>query len=242
MALYIKSRWNCPNSEKNEPGAVSSSTLDSFRLRPSCTPCGQSRGYSSCKISHPWPTSSITSQQTSPWDYLDTTNIGQTIPTIAGKDVITDDKFISTCRVAKESTSSSPSSHHIGHYKAIFKDPTLVHHHATMMFIPFQVGIVPERWKKVTDIMLEKTLGNARCHHLRIIVLFESDLNHATQIIIGRQLMHHLEDTNTLTNIQFGSGPGKHCSSAVLNKVFCHHLVRITKKTAAFIENNAIGC
>jgi hypothetical protein len=41
-----------------------------------------------------------------------------------------------------------------------------------MMSIPFQCGVV-------TDIMLEKDIGNPRCHRLRIIALFESDFNQA---------------------------------------------------------------
>jgi hypothetical protein len=57
--------------------------------------------------------------------------------------IITEDDFISSCKAAKESTSSSPSGRHIGHYKAIVNDPTLVSMHASMMSIPFQVGIVP---------------------------------------------------------------------------------------------------
>jgi hypothetical protein len=38
---------------------------------------------------------------------------------VDGTVTITSDEFIATYRVAKESTSSSPSGRHIGHYKAI---------------------------------------------------------------------------------------------------------------------------
>jgi hypothetical protein len=97
-------------------------------------------------------------------------------------------------RVAKESTSSSPSGRHIGHYKASLADPTLVSLHTTMISLPFQVGLIPNHWKCIIDIMLEKSSGDSRCHCLRIIALFESDSNHAVRILIGRRVTHALQD------------------------------------------------
>jgi hypothetical protein len=87
-------------------------------------------------------------------------------PTTPGTSVLTDEEFISTYKKAFESTTSSPSGHHIGHYKAILKDPTLVTMHTDMMSLPFQAGFAPERWKRVVDIMLEKTPGDSRSHRL----------------------------------------------------------------------------
>jgi hypothetical protein len=111
-----------------------------------------------------------------------------------------------------------------------------------MMSIPFQMGFAPERWRRVTDIMLEKEENNPRCHCLRILALFESDLNHAKRIIIGHRLLHHMNDHGLLPEMQHGSVPGKHCISAVLKKVLCHDHLRLTKRSGAFIENDAVGC
>jgi hypothetical protein len=110
------------------------------------------------------------------------------------------------------------------------------------MSLPFLHGFSPERWAKVPDIMLEKEQGNTRCHRLRILALFESDFNQAKRIIIGRRVSHHLEDNNMISNMQFGSRPGKQCPSAVLSKVLQHDIVQLSKSTAAYIENDAIGC
>jgi hypothetical protein len=155
---------------------------------------------------------------------------------------ISDEEFSASYRVAKEATSSSPSGRHVGHYKAILKYPDLVNLHASMMSLAFKTGVVPDRWNKVVDIMLEKTPGDSRCHWLRIIALFESDLNHAKRILIGRKLSHFLEDQQMLPDMQFGSLSGQRCPSAVLKKVLSHDHVRILKQTAAYIENDAIGC
>ncbi len=156
--------------------------------------------------------------------------------------IITSKEFQDSYRIAKETTSSSPSGRHIGHYKAILKDPVLTQLHATMMSIPFQIGFTPDQWTRVTDIILEKTAGDACCHRLRIIALFESDLNHAKRISIGRKVSHFLEDQKMLTEMQYGSRPGKRCISAVLKKVLQHDHIRLQKQTAAFVENDATGC
>jgi hypothetical protein len=167
--------------------------------------------------------------------------LAQKCPNITDSPVITTQAFKNTYKVAKETTSSSPSGRHIGHYKAAIKDDSLSYLHATMMSIPFQVGLVPERWKRVTDIMLEKS-ADSRCHRLRIIALFESDLNHAKHILIGRRISHLIEDKEMLSEMQFGSRPGKRCMSAVLRKILQHDQTRILKTTAAFVENDATGC
>lgn len=111
-----------------------------------------------------------------------------------------------------------------------------------MMSLPFQNGFVPDRWPRVTDIMLHKEEGNARYHRLCIIALFESDLNQARHILIGQKITHHLEDSRLLPSMQFGSRPGQQCQSAVLHKVLSHDSTRITRTTSAFIENDVIGC
>jgi len=57
-----------------------------------------------------------------------------------GTGTITNEEFIAAYSVSKESTSSSPSGRHIGHYKAATKDPTLAQLHSRMMSFPFVHG------------------------------------------------------------------------------------------------------
>jgi hypothetical protein len=111
-----------------------------------------------------------------------------------------------------------------------------------MMSIPFQVGITPDRWSRVTDIMLEKYPGNARCHRLRIIALFKSDFNNDKRMPIAQKVGHHLEDNNLAPKMQFGSYPGRNCNSAVLHKVLSYDIVHLQHSTTAFIKNGVVGC
>lgn len=99
---------------------------------------------------------------------------------------ITPEEFINLYRALPKDTSMSPSRRHIGHYKATLKYPQLIFLHTTMMSLPFQCGVIPVRWTRVTDtdIMLEKESGNPWCHRLRIITLFESNFSQAKCLLL----------------------------------------------------------
>jgi hypothetical protein len=110
------------------------------------------------------------------------------------------------------------------------------------MSIPYLTGFSPTRWRQVVDVMLEKKQGDRRVHRLRIVALQESDFNQSNRLLIGRPLLHHLEDTQELPSIQYGSRPSKMCLTPVLNKVLTYEIHRYNKRPLAYIENDTVGC
>jgi hypothetical protein len=92
---------------------------------------------------------------------------------------ISEEDFLLGIKGWKESTSTSPSGHHLGHYKAIVTDPDLkkqdpekshLHEREThfvlalvkMLNLPLKYGFAPKRWCTSVTVMIEKDPGNPR--------------------------------------------------------------------------------
>jgi len=80
-------------------------------------------------------------------------------------------------RKSQETTASSMSGIHFGHYMAGTFNPEIAIFNATMADLPMRTGYSPQRWREGLNVMLEKTPGNFNVEKLRIILLFEADFN-----------------------------------------------------------------
>lgn len=70
----------------------------------------------------------------------------------------------------KESTSTSPSGQHLGHYKAIIQDNLLLDNLTKFMQIVVESGLALTRWGcNAVNIMIEKDPGQPKITRLRII-------------------------------------------------------------------------
>jgi hypothetical protein len=107
---------------------------------------------------------------------------------------LTLDEFIGKIRVWRESTSTSPSSRHLGHYKALIKPITiacepweqdtieggrvaLLQAHLHIINYCLTHGYSLQRWQHVVNVMILKEAGDHWIHRLRVIHLFEADYN-----------------------------------------------------------------
>ena len=74
-----------------------------------------------------------------------------------------------------ESTTTSPSGSHLGHYKVLVQDEDMADFLITQMELPLQYGFAPTRWANVLQTMLPKDPGMQKVERLRVIQLFEAD-------------------------------------------------------------------
>jgi hypothetical protein len=117
--------------------------------------------------------------------------------------IITYNDFKDALARWKESTSTSPSGRHLGHYRSVLKDigdetdkvadKILKLHHT--MFQLAQYRCKPfTRWKIETEVMLEKDKGDPKIDRLRIICLYEVDYNIFLKIMWAHRLVKICEE------------------------------------------------
>ena len=142
----------------------------------------------------------------------------------------------------REDTVTSPFGLHIGHYKASLQKESLLDVHRLMLLIPFQTGLVPSRWRKTVQTMLEKDPGQPWIHRLRIIELFDAQVNAGFQIFIGRRLIWSAVQNKGLHPSSYGSTPGKMAASAILQKVLSVDQLRLECRAGGIFDCDATGC
>jgi hypothetical protein len=124
-------------------------------------------------------------------------------------------EFLGKFKSWNEKTSISPSGRHLGLYKALVarihsKDPnkaaeleatlkslTQVHVNLINYCLKFRYSLT--RWQQIINAMILMSAGDYRIHHLRIIHLYEADLN----FILGlkwRQLLHHADQLKLIAD------------------------------------------
>ena len=155
---------------------------------------------------------------------------------------ITLEEFKMHVKKWKETTSTSPSGRHLGHYRTAVLDDRVASLHTDMLNIPIQHGFAPERWTQSVTPMIEKDEGKPYLTRLRVIHLFEADYNLFLKILFGKRLVRNGEKYDALNDQQHGSRPRRMTTDALFLSRLEKDLIRQTKSNSAHMDNDATGC
>jgi hypothetical protein len=141
----------------------------------------------------------------------------------------------------KETTSTSPSGRHLGHYKTAILDDEVAQLHVDMINFSITYGIAPEGWTRSVTPLIEKQEGMPLFTRLRVIHLFEADYNLFLKIIHGRRMIKNGERNNAMNDQQHGSRPRRITIDALLLARFEKDLIQQLKMNSAHMDNDATG-
>ena len=145
-------------------------------------------------------------------------------------------------RKKRETTATSPFGLHIGHYKAVLGEEDLLEIQRWLMVTPYTHGFVPKRWRSTVQLMLEKDTGTPWITRLRIIELFDAQVNAGLQIYIGRRMVKAAMKMNMLHPAAYGSIPGRTAQDAAIVKLLAMDNMRLKRSAGAFFDLDATGC
>ncbi|OEU17034.1 hypothetical protein FRACYDRAFT_239635 [Fragilariopsis cylindrus CCMP1102] len=170
---------------------------------------------------------------------------------------ITAEKMMNKYTRWKERTSTSPSGRHLGHYHALFrplkaeKDKErdrlegiridIIELHAGMLQTAYDNEHVYKRWEYILTCMLAKESGIPRIHRLRVIHLYECDLNLLFSIFF-RELDQHCEDNYLINKGVYGCRPNRRAIDPVFVDVTQNEMAMVTRTPLVKFNNDATAC
>jgi hypothetical protein len=170
---------------------------------------------------------------------------------------ITKEKMMDKYTRWKERTSTSPSGRHLGHFHALFrplkakddedrdrlegKRTDIIELHANMLQTAYENEHVYQRWEYILTCMLGKDSGIPRIHRLRVIHLYECDLNLLFSIFF-RELDQHCEDNYLINKGVYGCRPNRRAIDPVFVDVTQTEMAMVTRKPLVKFNNDATAC
>ncbi|KAI2503122.1 hypothetical protein MHU86_11313 [Fragilaria crotonensis] len=179
---------------------------------------------------------------------------------------ISETSFIEKLKVWRESTTTSPSGIHLGHYKAMIarhhysevtdndtlelrtqRDEMNQKQHAILTdqlsLINYALcrGYSFKRWQTVANTMLFKEPKNIKIHRTRVIHIYEADYNLAMGLK-WREALYSANRKNALHSGQFGSRPYRNSTDPVLIEKLQLEMSRVTRKTLIQTNYDATSC
>ena len=170
------------------------------------------------------------------------------------KPQITLHEFVRRLRRWKETTSTSPSRRHLGHYKSLLPPPSytpeeylssqegkLLSVHLSMLNFCARTGYSLQRWHKIVTMMIPKEHNNFKIHRLRVIHLYEADLT-ALFSIWSKKMIHNATDQQSLNSGSYGARPGRTSIDPAFISVLQTEIATITRTNLILAPNDAAQC
>jgi hypothetical protein len=173
---------------------------------------------------------------------------------------ITLQEWTGKMNVWRETTTTSPSGMHLGHHKALLTDlslevdstqpgqpslddkrKSLLQGQLDLLNYAIHHNYTYKRWHQVATFMIRKDPDSSKIHRLRVIHLYEADLN----LLLGvkwRSLVHHCIDNSLLNQGQFGGLPGKDAMTPILLEELQWETSRASRRTLLRMDFDAASC
>ena len=173
---------------------------------------------------------------------------------------VTIDKMINRYKKWNERTATSPLGRHLGHFHALFrsfkydlddlsqdkammeeKRDLIINVHFMMLQIAAKNQHVYAWWKNILTCMIEKDSGSSKIRQLRVIHLYECDLN----LLLGlymREMHQHCEDNYLLNKGLYRGRPGQRSIDPVIVNVTQVEIAMITCQILVRFNNDATAC
>ena len=155
---------------------------------------------------------------------------------------ITDDDVRYGFKHWRETTTTSPSGRHLGHYRSLIQHPVLLSCFVKFMNVAVHSGISIPRWSQAVNVMIEKEIGQPKINRLRIIHLFEADFNFFLKLQWGHRLVRRAMDLDLLHDGQHGSIPSRMSLNPIMLTQLTTDLCRVLKHDFARFDNDASAC
>ena len=141
------------------------------------------------------------------------------------------ESFVKFIQYSKEKTSTSPSSRHYGHYKALLDQaPDALHDIFRLMKLSVDNGIFLKRYEKTLTTLICKEVGTPYLHRFRPIHIIEAELQFISKSIWAKKMIKAAELNGQITDAQYGGRAGRQAQSSVMNTVLYYDIHRQLRK------------
>ena len=177
-------------------------------------------------------------------------------------------EFRGKLKVWSESTSTSPSGMHLGHYKALIakhsyssdrpddeltpeycmnrdelnsKQTDIFELHLALINYALERGTTYKRWQIIANSIIFKDPDTIKLHRTRVIHIYEADYNLAMGVK-WRSAMQRAEETQVLNEGQYGSRNGRRATDPVFIEELQLEISRASRKPLVLINYDATAC